>query len=289
MPCKNPFSLSEDQGHDALSLDSILSYLYREYQQSVQIGLLCLKRGFMKEYQKASFPSVVVYTHVNQIGYLLGKEEPGSTFIYGLSPKQILQFREEVSLLCPVYQVEAILQNRNPAQLRLRRQGPFYETEAYLRFMEWLQKGQFDFPGAQNLLEKQNGIQNTPIRWQGHNPVSDLMTLFRELGDLVETDSFEIFYAHFTEHDQKPLCWNGPQVLLMYLFDGLKEAGFLPSFTQRGLAETIAEHFLNRRRQAFKPRSLEASYSRLSGLPTGHEQIDGIMEKLRSWAARGEN
>jgi len=270
---------SHEQGSYPPSIDNLLGYLHAHYQAAVDAGLIQLKQSFLREYRNARFPSTTLHSYLNQLGYLLGNAKPIGD-ILGLTAKQVKQFRSEAHLLLPDYQLETLLQRRNPAKLRERKQGPFFETEAYLLFLEWLEKGEYDDPLDVELVDGHSQVNNTPIRWLGTNPVAELSLMFRELGDFIQDNSFEAFYLHITEANQPLLIWNGSQVLLMYLFDKLRRARLFPPFSQKGLAETIAQHFLNRNGKSFKPKSLEASYSKLVSPPKEYRRIDSLVAQL---------
>lgn len=268
----------------APTYNSVIEYLESRYQEAVAKGLNWLKHDFLQDYRRSQYPRYVFGMRVAQVMNLLIPDAQVDLEMGELSRAQVQQLREEARLLSPAYQLTKLLERQSIEEIARRSQPPFFQVEAYLQFINWLHEENFEGPEAEQLLQSFAPKKSSRIPWRSPDPEPELSLLFRDLGEyLPEELGFEDFQAHFQYHGQPKIQWRGPQTLLAYLFEQLRAASIIPDFSQKGMAELIAEHFLNKSGENLNPKSLEVSFSRADTVPRGHQLIDDILSSLRAF------
>lgn len=281
--------------HSASEASSSLGRIPRQlsdlYEYAIQEGFRRLQMEFFSDYLENSHPKLILRHYQLCLQRLLlgtGRfPKCGYPRLPKVNKQQRRRFREEVMLCLNGESMLRIIERRSWQELQRRAKEPLYEPMAYLMFSQWLDNhGYLDGPPASHASpEPQMSFQ-----WRGPDPALEVSLLYQELRrqDLLHPDlALDDFMAHFSERPAAPISWRGSLVLLMYLFDQLSEAGWLPYRSQRDRAQLLSLHFLDRNEAPLKPDSLATGYSKAHGQPADAHRVDQVLQSLEG--LRGRN
>ncbi len=265
--------------------------LLRQYEEKVQSGFLSLKKSFLNSCRDTRYLSLLITVrqqHVHSLLFLARIPADVKGFPnMNLRPDELLQLQAEATIfLTQKEPALAIVRTRSLAELERRAEGPFFETEAWLNFLEWLENA--DIPKALEDFDRERSRQEpkalvAPMKWRHPQPERSLRILYallRRDNYLSDDCSWEHFYIHFRNPSAKSIPWAASNRLLVHWMLTLVAREYLPSSYATKYGTLLSQHFLNRKGRIITPASLFTGESKATRAPIGVEKLDALLSEL---------
>lgn len=265
--------------------------LLSQYEEAVRSGFRSLKKAFLNSCRDTRYLSLLITVrqqHVHSLLFLARIPADVKGFPnMNLRPDELLQLQAEATIfLTQKEPALTIVRTRSLAEFERRAKGPFFETEAWLNFLEWLENA--DIPKALEDFERERSRQEpkalvAPMRWRHPQPEGSLRKLYsllRRDNYLSDDCSWEHFYIHFRNPSTKPIPWAASNRLLVHWMLTLVARQYLPSSYATKYGTLLSQHFLNRKGRIITPASLFTGESKATRAPIGVEKLETLLSEL---------
>lgn len=265
-------------------LQPLLKELNQTYQFAIDHGLKTLKIQFLQKHHQHKLGFGLRRLEIRLVTDILSpplnkKLRNRLAKTIGAPPAQLSRIRKEVPLILKG-QRDQLIALRSPHELHQRARGPFFETEAYFYYLNWLEEGKFPISIPEPTLWQ---THLTPLEWIGSKEqLHRLYHLLIEDQWIGKNLDLAGFCAHFqrTTSVSALITWKSTNMLLLYLFDQLIHYQFIPDHHRTYLASLLPLHFLDRKNRPLKTKSLTVSRSKSFKAPRHAERIDWLIEEL---------
>ncbi len=270
----------------------VYNKLQQYYQYAVNQGLEQLQNRFVKGKKKALFKRSFLHMEIHRINTILHPplHPKGLGKLAAKIQAQVRQLQsisDEIRLI-QAGKIDELLARRSFMELSARAQGPFFETEAYLHYLDSLElhleistnRGK-DSSASPDIVYSTLKLQALP--WINDFPDKQHQKLFQSLKlERLMPDrlSYSDFLQHFQDAKWEKIRWQETNTLLLYLFDRLVEARVLPVHFHTQMTQQLPFHFLDRFNKPLKTARLSVARSKSGLYPRGAERIDWIIQEL---------